>query len=115
MPRTPCRFTQMSCVAMVVLGLLPWALLVGALMLHAIQSPVPLTMSVVTWLVLLVPVWVIWFAIVAWRKRNETVLPAVLMAVPIAVSGLKRIALAISIRVIDGKRWIALVAAIHNH
>ena len=82
---SPCRLTQVSCIAMVALGLLPWGLLVGALALHAIDSSVPVTMSVVVWLVLLVPMWVAWFGSVAWRKRHETAIPAVVMAAPIVV------------------------------
>ncbi|MEQ1717469.1 MAG: hypothetical protein ABL907_16075 [Hyphomicrobium sp.] len=85
MSRTPCRLTQLSCVAMVALGLLPWALLVGALLLRAIDSTLPLTMSLLAWVVLLVPVWVGWFAVIAWRQRDETALPAVLMAAPFVV------------------------------
>ena len=85
MPRAPCRLTQMSCIALVMLGLLPWGLLVGGLMLEAIDSSLPLTMALAAWLVLLVPLWVLWFAIVAWRKRNESAVPAVLMAVPSVV------------------------------
>lgn len=85
MLRSPCRLTQVSCVAMVALGLLPWGLMVGGLLLHAIESSVPLTMSLAVWLVLLVPMWVVLFAIVAWRKRNESAIPAVLMALPSAI------------------------------
>lgn len=84
MPRA-CRVTQFSCIAVVVLGLLPWGLLVGALLLEAIASPLPLTMSLAAWAVALVPLWVTWFAIVAWRKRDESALPAVLMALPSSV------------------------------
>ena len=85
MLRNPCRLTQFSCIAMVALGLLPWGLLVGALALHAIDSSVPVAMSVIVWLVLLVPLWVALFGTVAWRKRHETALPAVMMAAPILV------------------------------
>ena len=85
MPRAPCRLTQLSCIAFVVLGLLPWGLLVGALTLDAIGSSMPLAMSLAAWLVLLVPLWVSWFAIVAWRQRNQSAFPAVLMAVPCAI------------------------------
>jgi hypothetical protein len=84
MPRA-CRFTQISCIAVVVLGLLPWGLLVAALLLEAIDSHLPLTMSLAAWAVMLVPLWVSWFAIVAWRKRHETAVPAVLMALPSTV------------------------------
>jgi len=85
MSRAPCRVTQFSCVAMVLFGLLPWALLVGGLVLRAIDSRLPLTMSVVAWMVLLVPLWVMWFAAAAWSKRDETAAPAVMMAAPVAV------------------------------
>lgn len=85
MSRAPCRVTQLSCVAMVLFGLMPWALLVGGLLLRAIESRLPLTMSIVAWMVLLVPLWVIWFALAAWSKRNETAKPAVMMAAPVAV------------------------------
>jgi hypothetical protein len=85
MPFTPRRYTQLSCIMMVVLGLLPWALLVGALMLQAIDSSQPLAMSLFAWLVLLVPLWIVLFAAVAWRKRHETAVPAILMAVPSVV------------------------------
>ena len=77
MPRIPCRFTQLSCIALVMLGLLPWGLLVGALMFEAIDSALPLTMSLAAWLVLLLPLWVMLFAIVAWRRRDESAVPAV--------------------------------------
>lgn len=85
MLRTPCRLTQWSCVAMVVLGLLPWALLVGALVLKAIDSTSPLALSIAAWIVLLVPMWVAWFGAIAWRQRHETVVPAVIMAAPVLV------------------------------
>lgn len=85
MSRAPRRLTQLSCVAMVVLGLLPWTFLVGGLVLRAINSQQPLAMSVIAWIVLLVPLWVIWFAAAAWNKRDESAAPAVLMAAPVAV------------------------------
>lgn len=85
MSRAPRRLTQISCVAMVVLGLLPWTFLVGGLVLRAINSQQPLAMSVIAWIVLLVPLWVIWFAAAAWSKRDESAAPAVLMAAPVAV------------------------------
>ncbi len=85
MSRAPRRLTQISCVAMVVFGLLPWAFLTGGLILRAINSQQPLTMSVAAWMVLLVPLWVMWFAAAAWSKRDETAMPAVLMAAPVAV------------------------------
>lgn len=79
------RLTQVSCVAMVLVGLLPWAFLAGGLILRAIDSRQPLTMSVAAWIVLLVPLWVMWFAIAAWARRDESALPAVVMAAPVAV------------------------------
>ena len=83
MPRFNFRFTQWSCIAMTALGLVPWALLVGALMLRAIDSRQPLTLTLATWLVLLVPLWVIAVGIVAWQKRDESVQPALLMGLPL--------------------------------
>ena len=79
------RLTQISCIAMVLVGLLPWGFLTARLVLRAIDSHLPLTMSVAAWMVLLVPLWVVWFAIAAWAKRDESTLPAVLMAAPVAV------------------------------
>lgn len=79
----PFRTTQWSCVAVVAMGMMPWALLVGSLLVRAIDSASPLTMSVVTWVVLLVPLWVAWFGALAWRHRNETAAPALIMAAPI--------------------------------
>ncbi len=84
--RPPYRKTQLFCIVLVVVGLLPWGLLSAALMLEAIDGAVPLVMSVAAWLVLLVPLWVVWFAVLAWRRRNETAMPAVLMACPSVVS-----------------------------
>lgn len=86
MSRGPCRITQLSCLAATLLGVLPWGLVVAAMMLQAIESSSPLTMTVATWLVLLLPLWVAWFAVVAWNKREETALPAVLMALPTIVA-----------------------------
>ncbi len=85
MPRSPCRLTQWSCVALTVLGLLPWALMCGALVYRAIHSPVPLTMSVVAWVAMLVPLWVIWFGSIAWHKRHESAFPAMVMAAPLVM------------------------------
>jgi len=85
MSRSPRRLTQISWIAIVVFGLLPWALLTGGLVLRAIASHQPLTMSVAAWMVLLVPLWVMWFAASAWSKRDETAIPAVVMAAPVAV------------------------------
>ncbi len=85
MSRAPCRMTQWSCVALVVLGLLPWALLVGSLLYRAVNSQLPITMSVIAWLVLLVPMWVAWFAISAWNQRHETAVPAMIMAAPVVL------------------------------
>lgn len=86
MSPSPCRITQLSCLATTLVGVLPWGIVVGAMTLQAIESSSPLTMSVVTWLVLLLPLWVAWFAVVAWNKRHETALPAVLMALPTIVA-----------------------------
>ena len=76
------RMIQLICAAIAVLGFLPWGLMLGDAMLHAIESPVPLRHSLHAWLVLLVPLWVIWFAMVSWHRRNETSMPALLMAAP---------------------------------
>jgi hypothetical protein len=78
----PRLIVQIVCATIALLGFLPWALVLGEAMLQAIESPLPLQHSLMAWLVLLVPLWVIWFAIVSWRKRNETVMPAMLMAAP---------------------------------
>lgn len=85
MSRTPCRITQLSCAVTAALGFLPWGLLLAAATLQAIESPDPLTMSVAAWLVLLVPLWVLWFAVVAWNRRHESAMPALLMAAPAVV------------------------------
>lgn len=85
MPQSPFRFTQWSCVVLTMLGLMPWATTAGSLVYHAIESPVPLTMSVAAWLAMLVPVWVAWFGALAWSKRNESAVPAVVMTLPIVV------------------------------
>lgn len=85
MSRVPTRLTQLSCVALVVAGLTPWTLLLAGLHVRAIDSTIPLTMSIAVWMVLLVPLWVLWFAVTAWDKRNETALPAIIMAAPVAL------------------------------
>ena len=96
MTRTPCRITQLSCAVTALLGFLPWGLLLAAATLQAIESPAPLTMSFAVWLVLLVPIWVVWFGVVAWNKRHESVMPAVLMAVPAIVVTAMMLALPIA-------------------
>lgn len=96
MSSSPCRVTQLSCLATTLLGMLPWGILVGAMTLQAVESHSPLTMSVATWLVLLLPLWVGWFAIVAWNKRNETALPAVLMALPAIVATVMLLAMPVA-------------------
>jgi cytochrome bd-type quinol oxidase subunit 2 len=89
MPRCPNRITQWSCVAITAVCLVPWALLVGTLVIRAIDSRQPLAMSLFAWIVLLVPLWVIMLAVVAWQKRDESERPAVLMALPlVAISAL---------------------------
>ncbi len=85
MPRTLCRLTQAVCIALATLGLFPWALMCGALMIRAIESRLPLTMSVVAWMAMLVPFWVLWFGAIAWSKRNETAIPAMIMAAPLVI------------------------------
>lgn len=82
MSSTPCRFTQFSCVATAVVGFLPWGIVMAAMTLQAIESPAPLMMSMAAWLVMLLPLWVVWFGIVAWNKRHESIMPALLMAMP---------------------------------
>lgn len=77
------RLVQFSCVALVALGTLPWLLLASAMLITAVQSSSPLAMSVAAWVVLLVPLWVAWFAVAAWSKRDETSAPAVMMALPL--------------------------------
>jgi hypothetical protein len=79
---SPRRITQFSCLAAVVLGVLPWVLTLTAVTVYAIESSGPLPMMVVAWLVLLVPLWVAWFGAMAWRQRHETAVPAVVMATP---------------------------------
>ncbi len=77
------RTIQISCIGLVALSALPWMLLAGSMLLKAVESTSPLAMSVAAWLVLLVPLWVAWFAAAAWSKRDETSAPAVLMALPL--------------------------------
>ena len=86
MSHAPCRLTQLSCVALALGGMLPWGLLIAALTLRAIDAPVPFPPSLIAaCVVAMLPVWVAWFAVLAWRRRNETALPAVLMALPSAI------------------------------
>lgn len=82
MEPAPSRFLQVACAVIALLGFAPWALVFAGTMLGAIESKSPLVMSVAAWLVLLIPVWVIWFGIVAWRDRDVSAKPAVLMALP---------------------------------
>ena len=82
MPRAPSRMTQYVCVAITVAATVPWVLLVGALLIRAVDSSQPLTMAIIAWLVMLVPMWVAMLAAIAWKKRNETERPAVIMALP---------------------------------
>lgn len=85
MLRSARRVVQWSCIALVVLGALPWLALVGSLVIRAVESRQPIAMSVIAWVVLLVPLWVMWFATAAWDQRHETAIPAVLMAMPLLV------------------------------
>jgi hypothetical protein len=85
MPQSTFRLTQWFCVLLTLVGLLPWAATAASLVYRAIESPVPLTMSVAAWLAMLVPLWVAWFGVLAWSKRDETALPAVMMTLPIIV------------------------------
>lgn len=78
----PSRRLQIGCAIVALIGFAPWALMFSGTVLHAIESDKPLAMSVAAWLVLLVPVWVIWFGLVAWRDRDASTTPAVLMALP---------------------------------
>ena len=82
MKPAPSRYLQIGCAAIALLGFAPWALVFAGTMLGAIESQSPLAMSFAAWLVLLIPVWVIWFAIMAWRDRDVSAKPAVLMAIP---------------------------------
>lgn len=85
MSRVPRFYTQFACVFLVLLSALPWVSLTGDLLVQAIHSRVPLTLSFAAWLALLVPFWVCWFAVIAWQKRHETSAPAVVMAAPLLV------------------------------
>lgn len=82
MSETPCRITQWSCIALVVLAVAPWALLTAGLVYRAVNSSQPLTSTLVAWMVLLVPLWVFWFAAAAWEQRHESAMPALVMAAP---------------------------------
>lgn len=82
MKPAPSRFLQIVCAMIAVIGFAPWALVFAGAVLGAIESRSPLVMSFAAWLVLLIPIWVIWFAIVAWRDRDVSAKPAVLMALP---------------------------------
>ena len=84
---SPSRKLQVICLLVACIGFAPWALMFSRTVLRAIESEQPLAMSVAAWLVLLVPVWVVWFGIIAWRDRNATVAPAVLMALPALIIG----------------------------
>ena len=84
---SPSRKLQIACAVVAFIGFAPWALMFSRTVLRAIESEQPLAMSVAAWLVLLVPVWVVWFAVIAWRDRNATVTPAVLMAMPALIIG----------------------------
>lgn len=85
MSRVPRRFTQLACAFVVLLSALPWAWLTGDLLVKAVHSRVPLALSLAAWLVMLVPIWVCWFAVIAWQKRHETSAPAIVMAAPVLV------------------------------
>ena len=82
MSLAPRRLAQFCCVAIVLAGLMPWAAFTGRLLGVAVESHKPLTMSVLAWLVMLVPLWVAWFATSAWSRRDESAVPALLMAAP---------------------------------
>lgn len=82
MTPAPSRFLQIACAVIALLGFAPWALVFAGAVLGAIESKSPLVMAIAAWLVLLIPVWVIWFGIVAWRERDVSAKPAVLMALP---------------------------------
>ena len=77
------RRLQVASAIAVVPGFLPWSQLADNAVHGAIHSEqAALTLSVVAWLLLLLPLWVAWFALRAWEQRNVSCLPAVLMAVP---------------------------------
>ncbi len=82
MTPAPSRSLQIACAVVACLGFAPWGLVFAGALVGAIESKSPLFMSVAAWIVLLIPVWVIWFATVAWRERDVSAKPAVLMAVP---------------------------------
>lgn len=79
----PSRIVQIGCALAVVVGFLPWCLMVAFTVLGAIESTSPIAMTIAAWATLLVPVWVAWFATLAWRQRNISARPAVLMALPV--------------------------------
>ena len=79
------RIVQLLCAAVAVIGFLPWGQMLAGTIGRAIESNAPLMLSVAAWLVLLVPIWVLWFAVVAWHQRHVSARPAVLMAVPAVV------------------------------
>ena len=81
----PSRVLQIACATVAIVGFAPWANMFAGTVLNAIESKSPLMMSVAAWLVLLIPGWVIWFAVIAWRERNVSARPAVLMAIPAAL------------------------------
>ena len=85
MSRVSRRLTQASCSLLVLLSALPWASLTGDLLVQAVHSRLPLTLSFAAWLVMLVPIWVCWFAVIAWQRRHETSAPAIVMAAPLLV------------------------------
>lgn len=95
--RTPSRITQVSCATAGFVGLIPWGFLTPSLINSSISSATPLTMSVATWLVVLVPIWVGWFAVMAWDRRDVSSVPAVLMAVPAIVVTALLIALPLAV------------------
>ena len=81
----PSRMLQYACAVVALVGFAPWAFMFSGTVLHAIESKQPLAMSVAAWLVLLVPIWVVWFALVAWQRRDASITPAVLMALPAVI------------------------------
>ena len=89
MPRAPSRYLQIGCAIVAAVGFAPWAMTFARTVLTAIESETPLAMSIAAWLVLLVPVWVIWFGLLAWRERDASNTPALLMALPaVLIAGL---------------------------
>ena len=76
------RLVQIACAVVAIAGLAPWASMFGAIVSRAIDSEQPLIMCVAAWLVMLMPVWVIWFALVAWRRRDFSLTPAILTTLP---------------------------------